>query len=370
MKFFFFGMVGKSCTGGKHNWQIHLGGANALLPSLVQAHMGWSASSTSVAAAAAQALRKDSLHLTKDQQHQQESKPPNRDTSISFLLGFFIHMHILTCASTRSSQYLNPDHKLLLETGEINLEDLVGCSNWAMIFIYEISALDKWKKGEEAAHRLSLIELTKRGREIEERLLSRIASIENHCSFLSSASKAANISAPADPHHMIGPGPGAGVARHHDNMCLIKMQITRIFALSEITYLHVVISGAYPDIPDIKRSVSKTLSALQELHRSDPKLLQHVVWPYCISGCLAADDGQQKVFRELVANTRVTYGTCFEALTVMEECWRARRKGSKNGGGGGASGIGNGIVTGTGTTGECLDWAGVMERRGQFVLLT
>ncbi|KAM7185077.1 Fungal specific transcription factor domain containing protein [Naviculisporaceae sp. PSN 640] len=369
----------ESSTGGKNNWQIHLGGANALLPSLVQAHMGWSASSSaSTSAATAQALRKDSLQLTKElqqqeQQHQQpDSKPPNRDTSISFLLGFFIHMHILTCASTRSSQYLNPDHKLLLETGEINLEDLVGCSNWAMILIYEISALDKWKKEEEAAHRLSLIELTKRGREIEDRLLSRIASLEKS---LCSQLKAADINAPfTDLHHQ----QGAGVphARHLDNnhnnnnnnnnMSLIKMQITRIFALSAITYLHVVISGAYPDIPDIKRSVSKTLAALQELRRSDPKLLRHVVWPYCISGCLAADDAQQKVFRELVADTRVTHGTCFEALAVMEECWRARRKGSRNGG----KGLGGAGGTGTGTTGECLDWAAVMERRAQFVLLT
>jgi hypothetical protein len=290
----------QSCSGSKHNWQIHLEGANALLPSLVQAQMG-------------------SATARKDQTKEHQDRAiPHPNTSISFLLGFFIHMHIITCASTRSSQFLISDHKVLLETGEINLADLIGCSNWAMIFIFKISSLDKWKKEEEDAHRLSLIELTKRGRQIEERLLSRLASIENDLS----------KRAPVDAH--LRPD-------------FIKTEITRIFALSAITYLHVVISGAYPDIPDIKRSVSKTIDALRSL--PDPKLLQHVVWPYCISGCLAADE-QQKIFRELVSLPRITHGTCLEALSLMEECWRFRK-----------------------TESSSHDWASIMERRGQYILL-
>jgi hypothetical protein len=291
----------QSCSGGKHDWQIHLGGANALLASLVQAQMG-------------------SATARNDQrQEHQDRAIPHPNTSISFLLGFFIHMHIVTCASTRLSLFLISDHKVLLETGQVNLEDLVGCSNWAMIFIFEISSLDKWKREEGDAHRLSLVELTKRGRHIEERLLSRLASIEDDLS----------KRAPVDAH--LRPD-------------FIKTEITRIFALSAITYLHVVISGAYPDIPDIKRSVSKTIDALRSL--PDPKLLRHVVWPYCISGCLAADDEQQKVFRELVSLPRITHGTCLEALSLMEECWRSRK-----------------------TESSSHDWASIMERRGQYILL-
>lgn len=290
----------QSCSGGKHNWQIHLGGANVLLPSLVQAQMG-------------------SATARKDQTKEHQDRAiPHPDTSISFLLGFFIYMHIVTCASTRSSQFLISDHKVLLETGEIKLADLIGCSNWAIIFIFEISSLDKWQKEEEDAQRLSLIELTKRGRQIEERLLSRLARIENDLS----------KRAPVDAH--LRPE-------------FIKTDITRIFALSAITYVHVVISGAYPDIPEIKRSVSKTIDALRSL--PDPKLLQHVVWPYCISGCLATDE-QQQAFRELVTLPRITHGTCLEALSLMEECWRLRK-----------------------TESSSHDWASIMERRGQYILL-
>ncbi|KAF4177955.1 hypothetical protein CNMCM8927_000587 [Aspergillus lentulus] len=289
-----------SCSGGKHNWLIHLSGAQALLPSLVQAQTG-SATARKV--------------QTKEHQ---DRAILHSDTSISFLLGFFIHMHIVTCASTRSGQFLISDHKVLLETGEVDLADLIGCSNWAMIFIFEISSLDKWKKEQEDAHRLSLIELTKRGCQIEERLLSRLASIESDLS----------QRAPVDSQLLLR---------------FIKTKITRIFALSAITYLHVVISGAYPDIPDIKRSVSKTIDALQSL--PDPKLLQHVVWPYCISGCLATDE-QQQVFRELVSLPPITHGACLEALSLMEECWRSRK-----------------------TQSSGHDWASIMERRGQYILL-
>lgn len=275
-------------------------GANALLPPLVHAQM-------------------ESATARNDQTNEyQDSAIPHPDTSISFLLGFFIHIHIVTCASARSSQFLISDHKVLLEIGEINMADLIGCSNWVMTSIFDISSLDRWKKEEEDAHRLSLIELTNRGRQIEECLLSRLACIENDPS--------ARLQADA-----------------HLRPEFIKTEITRIFALSAITYLHVVISGAYPDIPDIKRSVSKTIDALRSL--PDPKLLQRVVWPYCISGCLAADE-QRNVFRELVSLPRITHGTCLEALSLMEECWRLRKTGSSS-----------------------HDWASVMEKRGQHILL-
>lgn len=250
-------------------------------------------------------------------EHQSSAVPNHPDTSISFLLGFFIYMHIVTCASTRSSQFLIPDHKVLLETGTINLVDLTGCSNWAMICIFEIVSLDNWKQEEENAHRLSLIELTERGRQIEERLLSRLASIENDLS----------QSTPVDAHTSL----------EH-----IQTTITRIFAHAAVTYLYVVISGAYPNIPDIKRSVSETIAALRSL--PDPKLLRHVVWPYCISGCLASDE-QQTVFRELVLFPRIMHGTCLEALSLMEECWRFRKAKSSG-----------------------RDWASIMKRRGRSIL--
>ena len=87
-----------------------------------------------------------------------------------------------------------------------------------------------------------------------------------------------------------------------------------------MTYLYVVISGAYPELPEVRESVSKTIDAFQSL--ADPTLLPYLVWPFCISECLALN-GQYTIFRDLVSIagvTQSTIGTCFEAFKIMEEC--------------------------------------------------
>ncbi|KAI0151287.1 fungal-specific transcription factor domain-containing protein [Pestalotiopsis sp. NC0098] len=298
----------ESYNGGKIDWQTHLAEASTLLPVLVQAQ------NESVPAWEDQ---------TNDHQERGGSFP---DTSVSFLLAFFIHAHIITCASTRSSQFLIPDHRNLLEKGRINLRDLMGSSNRVMISIFDIASLLKWKKAESDAHRLSLIELAKRGSQIGERLQAQLASVE----------------------HTLGQN------RHLRNKSSldtktcssesIKNEITRIFALAALTYLHVAISGPHPDIPDIKINVSKTIEALKDL--PDPKFFPIVVWPYCVAGCLAADKKQQKVLRELVTLQGITHGACLEALSLMEECWRLREAETSS-----------------------LDWTVIMERRGYDSLL-
>ena len=123
-------------------------------------------------------------------------------------------------------------------------------------------------------------------------------------------------------------------------------EITKIFALSAMTYLHVVVSGAHPELPEIMASISKTVAAFQRL--TDKKMLRNLVWPFCISGCLAREE-QHGIFRDLISAaeiTQSTIGTCLEAFKIMEECWEARKTCSCN-----------------------YDWVSVMNKRGQYVLL-
>jgi hypothetical protein len=242
------------------------------------------------------------------------------DSAIQFLLGSFISIDIISCASTRSSPFLGLDHRVMLDSTEIHLESLTGCRNWAMTFIFEISLLDKWKKEGEKANKLSITELTRRGANIEERLRERIANTD--ISIRASSSNTSRISA---------------------STCT---EITEIFALTAITYLHVVISGAYPELPEITESVSKTIASFQRL--TDPKLLGSLVWPFCVSGCLALDR-QHTIFRELVSAAEITpstIGTCLEAFKIVEECWEMRKSRSFN-----------------------CDWVSVMNKWGHYVLL-
>ena len=211
----------------------------------------------------------------------------------------------------------------MLGFGDFNLVHLTGCSNWAMALIFEISSLDRWRDEEEKVHRLSFKELVKRGVQIEERLRRRLAEFEDE---------------------LLKQGPVDSSLKGRPDYA--SMEITRIFALSAITYLQVVVSGAYPEIPEIRESVSKTLDALRNF--TDPSLLRHLVWPFCVTGCLAVDE-QQDRFQELVTAVHTipsTSGTIREAFDIMRECWRLRKAGKGN-----------------------YDWTSVMKKRGQYILL-
>lgn len=152
-----------------------------------------------------------------------------------------------------------------------------------------------------------MIELIKRGSQIEARLRAKLADIEKESpTGFSSDNTSGILFAPA------------------------SSEITKIFALSAMTYLYIVISGAYPGLPESIESVSATINAFQSL--TDSKLLRNLVSPFCISGCLSLD-GQQAISRDLASAaeiTQSTVGTCFEALKIMEECWEIRKNCSCN----------------------------------------
>jgi hypothetical protein len=192
-----------------------------------------------------------------------------------------------------------------------------------MILIFEISLLDTWKKEEENAHKLSIAELAKRGSQIEERLRGELANIENTLTKGASSRNTSEVL-----------------------LTVPSTEITKIYALSAMTYLHVVISGAHPELPEIIESVSKTIAGFQSL--IDAKLLCNLVWPFCITGCLAREE-QHAFFRDLSSAAEITgptVGTSLEAFQIMEECWKARK-----------------------TYSFSCDWVSIMNTRGHRVLL-
>jgi hypothetical protein len=245
------------------------------------------------------------------------------ESAINFLLGSFISFDIISCASTGSAPFLEINHLLALATLGINMESVTGCRNPVMALIFEISLLDRWKKEAQNARKLSIVDLVKRGRHIEERLRQELAHIDNISTTQLLLWNSSGIYQAPTP-----------------------TEFNKIFILSAITYLHVVISGAHPELPEITESVSETIAAFKKL--KDLRVLRYLVWPFCVSGCLALGK-QQSFFRDLVSAAEVKQwmvGTCFEAFKTMEECWD-RRKGSS----------------------ESCDWVSVMKRRGHFILL-
>ena len=183
--------------------------------------------------------------------------------------------------------------------------------------------LEEWKKEAQGAHKLSLVDLVKRGDQIKEHIRQELVAIENT--------------------------PSGGPLLYNPSTIFqtpAPLEISKIFAYSAITYLHVVISGAYPELPEIAESVSETIDAFKSLR--DPRLLRSVVWPFCITGCLALEK-HQGLFGDLVSKanvTQLTTATCFTAYRIMEECWKARI-----------------------TCSDACDWTVLMNKHGHCVLL-
>jgi hypothetical protein len=294
---------------------MHIRAAATLVPLFVKEILITSASSPSSDSSGSE-----------DENKGQDMRLPstNEDTAMRFLLGAFIWLDILSCASTGSKPFLNLEHGFMLESGGIHLEELMGCENWAMIIILDISRLDNWKRESERSHKLSIAELAKRGAQIEERLKD----------------KSVEIPVQETTPMRILPRNTLRFLRSSTT------EITNIFALSALTYLHIVISGAYPELPEVGESVANTISAFKAL--TDPKLLRNLIWPFCVAGCLASEE-QQSAFYDLISAAEIdeqTVGTCREAFKIVEECWRIRKKGARN-----------------------CDWIFVMNSLGDHVLL-
>lgn len=241
----------------------------------------------------------------KGNEHKREAPSAKDNQASNFLLGSFVALDIISCASTRSQPFLDLDHQSILQALDVDSRGFLGCDMTVMILISEISQLDNWRRKVSECQKLSIVELAKRGSQIEKRIREKLAEFED----TSSSRKSPNS---------------------HSGSLLMQAytDINRIYALAAIVYLHVVISGAHPELPEVKEGVSRTLAALKSL--ADKELLVHAVWAFCISGCLAVEH-QQASFRELLSAamiTKSTVGTFAEAFHIMETCWDMRRNGS------------------------------------------
>ncbi|GLA40430.1 hypothetical protein AnigIFM63309_008263 [Aspergillus niger] len=296
-------------AGGTKNWQWLLRLAGNLMPVFMQVRMPSTPHETSSQIC-------PSIPLDN------QSPSPGDDSTARLLLGSLVSLDIIASASTRRAPFLDIDHVQVLDRFEISLESLIGCRNSIMALIADVSALDRWKKESEAARKLSIIELAQRGGQLEQRLRRELADLQQ-------------MSA-SEPFAAWGSSATPGVSRAHPG-------INKAFGLGAIAYLHVVLSGAHPELPEIAQTVSEAILVFQMLR--DQRLLSSVVWPFCIVGCLAQPE-QQTSFRDLFTMAEATEGTLAEAYRVMEECWKARKSRAS----------------------DC-DWVSVMNERGDYVLL-
>jgi hypothetical protein len=223
------------------------------------------------------------------------------------------------------------DHLIPPSIPHLKMEEFFGVPNWVVQAIAATAALQSWKKAQQVSNSLSITQLVSRAAAIEHSLKSHIAELDTKLNIPDAAytttmnpvvlpgQAAAPASfatgVPAPPPLPLSSGATSPLPGDHIT--------ARIWAQAALTYLLVVVSGWQPSNTEIHESVALTASLLRRLPA--PAALRSVVWPFAVTGCLAAPEEEQ-VFRDLVSalGPLQIFGSVREALEIMELVWAHR----------------------------------------------
>lgn len=172
-----------------------------------------------------------------------------------------------------------------------HLVQITGCSPWVFENLSQITALRKWKHESTLSHCLNVVELANRGTRIENDL----------------------------QHHLQVQPMLTETIRNKSTIAL-----TEIYACAAQVYLHVVVSGAFPGIAEIRQAVVKAINAFQRLEYA--QLLRRLAWPVCVVACMAGHE-HTAFFQRMEKGARGDGDSCvnvLRALEVAHECRRLR----------------------------------------------
>ncbi|KAM0513452.1 hypothetical protein ACHAPE_007916 [Trichoderma viride] len=228
----------------------------------------------------------------------EQTTPPN-GTSVSpiwrgmmyakrFEFTKLLWFEILSTASTGVPPRL--PYRQWLDSEEILMADFVGCENWVMRVIGDLSMIQvggECNTPEE--RRESLLRLEKVLQNGIERLRRKVE----------------------DPP--------------------VSHYISRVFATGALVLLYVILSSTRPSDASIYAAVASVISELQQAP-SDVSL-RGVVWSICIAGAMAQPD-QQAFFEHLMTRilnkttnkTTKDFGNCASVQRILRQCWTKRHE--------------------------------------------
>ncbi|KAF2105972.1 fungal-specific transcription factor domain-containing protein [Lophiotrema nucula] len=193
------------------------------------------------------------------------------------------------------------DGKYVVSDAEVRLSAIVGCRNWVVRSIAEISALDSWKQERIDANSLPVAELFERASGIASKLMNGIFEIQTE-----HTANSANHRAPFDT----SPNPCA------------SSKSTLVWALAAQLYLEVVLHGWQISNAAIRANVTQIIDLLPTV---PPYQLRALAWPLCVAGCLALES-EETSFTALFTNQGKVYtaGALVDARQIMEKVWQIR----------------------------------------------
>jgi hypothetical protein len=307
----------KKYKGWKGDWEVHLQAAGDIL-TVIGTHLRTSSSSSPLSTSnSGGELIQQPLEFDPTM----TLLPLDEISGLDFFMKVYIWGDVFRCASIGvKSPDRNPfPYLTYLEEDRIRLDHIMGCRNWVMILLKEISNLETWKKDMQRRRNLSIPSLCSKAAGLEQRLYAGLKS------------------ARADQNS----------STKFDQECNL---VTHIYAQSAVIYLAVVVSGNSHLLPQVRSSVAKTLTSLKAL---PPHLLIRISWAYCVAGCMA-DETEKGEFRQLLIladKAGHKLGTLWDGLEIAEEVWMLRENSN--------------ILQ---TTDKCA-WALAMDSLGSKILL-
>lgn len=232
------------------------------------------------------------------------------DTSRTFFMASVIRFDILSmltggAATTMSDRYKNA---LTGVDPLIDLRPVAGSENWVFIVLLDVFTLRDWKRARQMTGLLSLWELTSEAHKINEDLDRGIATNLKRMGKLAQKLE-------------LDLEEGSQSLQNESNILVVS----HIFACAVSVLLEVVVSGARPQLPDVRRKVDRAIESFALIE--DPRLLHVLGWSFFVVGCLTEGE-QHDFFRNLMSsstsNGSASLGKILEALKTF---WKLRDKG-------------------------------------------
>ena len=188
----------------------------------------------------------------------------------------------------------------ILPCEEFSMMSVMGCENHIVLALAEIAELAAWKERELIGNKLSVPDLVKRGKRIED-ILRKPSSDERERMLLKDE-------------------------RYDQSERARQRRLTsEVFRASAHVYLHSVISGDYPRCPEIVEAVDNTIKRLRdaEIGSTGRSVVRSVVFSICIAGCLT-DNVEHKQYLTKRLKEQKGLGNYSQVEMLINETWRRR----------------------------------------------
>lgn len=235
-----------------------------------------------------------------------------------FFLANLVYMDIVASTSLERAPLLRKYHSRILAdsapeqiTDPLDLSAFLGCQNWVLLAVGQISSLDAWKKRSIEAGNLSQLGLEEQANGIFQDLDKGLYRLDTP-SALAPGTYNSNRSYHLQPYY------------NH------KLQYTgrspselptRIWAHAARAYLSVVVSRSATSDARTRRDVAQVVKILQSV---DCVAQMHTfAWPMCVAGCLAEGKIQQQEFETIItgAGHPQLLSALHEAGRIMKTVW-------------------------------------------------